>query len=353
MKKGGIINSERFELVSHEKISKLPPVAIGYISVVLFWVASFIDTENDPNAYFGPLMLITHLISYGFWLFCVFRFHRILKQVTAGSYAISPWVSVGFHFIPIINLWWLIKWPREFSRFIRAQGTVGIWPGTLIGVLLLISTLVRFFDGGISLFLIFSLGIYLRSKLTRYLEATGHLPLRETADEKSGRPRWVLRLGIAAGTVVGVALLLLMVVVIGTETGHFADPDVVPVNKIHPRQVRKLQEMGVIQGGENVQYFYSGAFFSIRGDGNLFTDQRVISYAKYDGELEISNAYYDEVESIDFFPAESWSDDSIIEVTLKDQSWFSLYVSTNEGGDVRFYERLVRMWENKRNEKSN
>ena len=328
-------------------------MAFGYISVALFWVATFIDTEIDPNAFFGPFMFITHLVGYGFWLFCIYRFHRILNQVTAGSYAISPWVSVGFHFIPIVNLWWHIKWPGEFSRFIRAQGTMGIWPGALIGVLLLISTLVRFFDGGISLFLIFSIGIYLRSKLTRYLEATGHLPPRATGEKNAGGPRWVRRLGISAATVVGVALLLLIVSVIGMETGHFADTDAVSANKIHPRQVRKLQEMGVIKEGEKVQYFYSAAFFSIRGDGNLFTDQRVISYAEYDGELDIYNAFYDEVESIDFFPAESWSYDSVIEVTLKDQSWFSLYVSTNEGGDVRFYERLVRMWENKRNEKSN
>jgi hypothetical protein len=188
MKMGGIINSERVELVSHEKISKLPPVAFGYISVALFWVATFIDTEIDPNAFFGPFMFITHLVGYGFWLFCIYRFHRILNQITAGSYAISPWVSVGFHFIPIVNLWWHIKWPGEFSRFIRAQGTMGIWPGALIGVLLLISTLVRFFDGGISLFLIFSIGIYLRSKLTRYLEATGHLPPRETGEKMPGDP---------------------------------------------------------------------------------------------------------------------------------------------------------------------
>ena len=293
-------------------------------------------------------MLITNLIGYGFWLFCVYRFHLILKQVTDGSYAISPAVSVGFHFIPILNLWWLIKWPMEFGRFIRAQGTVGIWPGALLGVVLLLANLVKLYDGGISLFLIFSLGIYLRGKLTRYLEATGHLSPRETADDKPGRSGWVRRLGISAGIVVGAALLLLIVVVIGTETGHFADTYVVSANKIHPRQVRKLQEMGVIRETEKVQYFYSSAFFSIRGDGNLFTDQRVISYTECDGALEISNAYYDEVESIDFFPAESWSDDSVIEVTLKDQSWFSLYVSTGEGGDVRFYERLVRTWENKR-----
>ncbi len=323
-------------------------MAAGYIIVVVFWIASFIDTGNDPNIYFGPYTLITSLIAFGFWLTCVYRFHLILKQVSDGWYPNSPGKSVGFHFIPFINLWWLLKWPKDFGSYIKADGNVRILPGALLGLILLLSTLVRFYDGGLSLLLIFSLGVYLRGKLKEYLVATDHLSIPETENENSGRSKWGRRLGIPVGAVLGVALLLVIAGTIGIETGHIPDTDVVPASKIHSRQIRKLKEMGVIKEGEKVQYFYSAAFFSIRGDGNLFTDQRVISYAEYDGELEISYAFYDEIESIDFYPAESWADDAVIEVTLKDETWFSLYVSTGEGGDVRFHDRLVRMWEKNR-----
>ena len=95
-------------------------------------------------------------------------------------------------------------------------------------------------------------------------------------------------------------------------------------------------------------YFYSSALFSIRGDGNLFTDQRVISYQEYDGELELNDAVYDAIASIDFEPSDSWLDDSTITITLDDGSWFVLYVSKESNGDKTFYEKLVELWKRHR-----
>jgi len=107
--------------------------------------------------------------------------------------------------------------------------------------------------------------------------------------------------------------------------------------------------MGVTRKGENVLFFYS-ASFTIRGDGNLFTDQRVISYQDADGVLDIRDATYDEIAEIDFAPAGSWMDDSTITITTQDGTWFVLYVSTWSKGDKRFYKKLVEEWAKHKND---
>ena len=123
-------------------------------------------------------------------------------------------------------------------------------------------------------------------------------------------------------------------------------PDIVakPVGKIPARQIRQLVQMGVVRPDEKVLFFYSSATFSIRGDGNLFTDQRVISYQQSDGQLESYDAKYEDIASIKFEPGGSnWLDSTIV-ITLDDGSWFVLYVSTEANGDKLFYEKLTELW---------
>jgi len=162
------------------------------------------------------------------------------------------------------------------------------------------------------------------------------------------------KLAIGCAVVAGVCLvgffIALLAIVIGIETGRLPDSAAKPAGKIHPRQISLLRQMGVIESDEKVLYFYSSAMYSIRGDGNLFTDQRVISYQEVDGKLILNDALYDDIASIDFEPSGSWLDDSTIIVTLDDESWFVLYVSTESNGDKTFYEKLTELWKNMQTE---
>ena len=150
------------------------------------------------------------------------------------------------------------------------------------------------------------------------------------------------------GTVIASVFLLLIGLGAAIDYGFVADPEALPAGKIHPRHIKRLREMRVISFDERVLYFYSGGLLSIKKDGNLFTEDRVISYKGYDDELELFSATYDEIIAIDFEPSTSWEDDSIISVQLKDGSWFTLSISTESNGDKKFYRRLMGIWERKK-----
>lgn len=326
------------------KISVLPPVAFGFIFVPIIWIASTIDLENNPDVIFGMYTTIAQLVGTVFWFVCIHRFHTILNEISDGSYEIKPGSAVGLHFLPIYNFYWLFKWPSEFAKFIHTNSSVKMIPGGLLGFTLLASTMVKFFDGGVSLAMILGLGVYLRRKLKRYLEETGYLAFREPVEKGKRKGPWKI-LFLVLGSIVGLLVVLIIVVGIMMESGRMPDAFAVAAEDLHPRQLQQLREMGVVTEDERVQFFYSGAFFSIRGNGSLFTDKRVVTYMESDGEMIIMDATYDEITSIDLFPRLAGLDESTIAVTLADDSKFQLVVGTGENGHERFHRSLVRIWE--------
>ena len=161
------------------------------------------------------------------------------------------------------------------------------------------------------------------------------------------------KLAVGCAVTGGICLIgvfgILVAIGIAIETGRLPDTAPIPAGKIHPRQIKQLEQMGVIEPDENVLYFYSAASFSIRGDGNLFTERRVVSYQQNDDQLDLYEATYEQIASIDFEPSGSWIDDSTITVTSNDGSWFVLYVSTESNGDKTFYQKLTETWKRNAN----
>ncbi len=150
---------------------------------------------------------------------------------------------------------------------------------------------------------------------------------------------------VALGGSIGLVLALVVLLSFAVELGYLPDSGAKPAGKIHPRHLAQLTDMGVVKPGETVLYFYSAALFSLRDDGNLFTDRRVISYQDAGGELQILAATYDQITDIDFEPSAEWGVDSTITVTREDGSWLVLFVGTEGSGDQGFYDRLNQTWE--------
>ena len=59
----------------------------------------------------------------------------MLQAVSDGKYPISPTVAVGWHFAPIFNLYWVVKWARDVNRFGSGTDRGPIFRGTVIGLL--------------------------------------------------------------------------------------------------------------------------------------------------------------------------------------------------------------------------
>lgn len=152
--------------------SALPKVWIGFIIAGVFLLVELIGGASG----YDMDDLLVYLIAIGlvgmvYWLFCVHRFHKILREMNK-DYEISPGAAVGYHFLPFYNFYWIFKWPMEFSNTINAQGAVKMAHGALLGVLLLIALLInRFFDGAVGMTFIFGIGTYMASVLRKQIQS--------------------------------------------------------------------------------------------------------------------------------------------------------------------------------------
>ena len=144
------------------EITNLPRVWIGFIFASAFFLSEIIELSGTK---LEPIFRFIAFGGFVYWLFCIHRFHKILGQLSTVKYPISPRAAVGYHFIPLFNIVWLLKWPLEFSKFINVQGAVRMVGGGFLGLSLIISFLLGWVDGALSLALSFLITIYMKNKL--------------------------------------------------------------------------------------------------------------------------------------------------------------------------------------------
>ena len=105
----------------------LPRVWIGYLLGVATMIAEMIAVTLHPELAKEPLLIpplylfLANFISLIYWLACVYEYHVVLAQATAGAYPIKPLRAAWFHLIPIYGLYWVFKWPRELARFVNSR----------------------------------------------------------------------------------------------------------------------------------------------------------------------------------------------------------------------------------------
>jgi hypothetical protein len=105
-----------------------------------------------------------------------------------------------------------------------------------------------------------------------------------------------------------------------------------------------LREQEIVEPDELILLFYSAGVFSIKEDGNLLTDRRVISYETYAGELIVYAAAFDEIEEILIDGKGSTFSDTVIRVVRIDGEEFLLYLTVEDDGDERFIRDLRKAW---------
>lgn len=155
-----------------------PWVWLGFMFALAFLVLETLMVILDLER--GPLKLGMTVIWIGglvYWLVCVHRFHKILREISHGGYPIDGAEAVGYHFIPVYNFYWMFKWSSVLSRYINARGRVRMIPGFFVGLILFLSFILRSFDGGLGLLALFGTTAYISSKLKQHVRAiTAALP---------------------------------------------------------------------------------------------------------------------------------------------------------------------------------
>ena len=160
-------------------------------------------------------------------------------------------------------------------------------------------------------------------------------------------------LGAVTGMVVG-ALVLVMAV---ASSFHWIVPSrVVTGEEIRPADLRFLRAEGMLEDGELPLYFYSIGIFSVADEGNLLTDRRVVSYFRLPFEsarLLISSATFEEIHQIETTYSDSALEDSevFVQTSADADDGFYLSLSSEEGGDRTFVNRLTELWNEARHKK--
>ena len=152
--------------------SSLPWVWFGFLFVAAFVIEETLMVALGLDQEVSKLVLLfIGLAGWIYWLFCINRFHRILREISRNHYPITSAEAVWKHFIPFYNLFWIFRWPTAMSDYINRRGRVKIVSGSILGVFLLLSLLVgRLLDSGLGLAGVFTIGMYLSAKLRTHVE---------------------------------------------------------------------------------------------------------------------------------------------------------------------------------------
>ncbi|MCH7977955.1 MAG: hypothetical protein IH935_03120, partial [Acidobacteria bacterium] len=89
-----------------------------------------------------------------------------------------------------------------------------------------------------------------------------------------------------------------------------------------------------------IEFFYSAGLYSILEDGNLLTENRVVSYETLDGELYVYSSTYPEIQDFDVEYSESFFDDTVLFVSMVSGEEFILILSAEDGRDKEFVSEL-------------
>lgn len=143
------------------------------------------------------------------------------------------------------------------------------------------------------------------------------------------------------GIVGGGVVLALCVMGLLATMGIMPTDDVLDRDSITSTQVRKLEELGILRQEETVELFYAGGVWSIEEDGNLITDQRVISYWRNDeGELRMNAVEHGEISGVEIMAQDDDASVSVLRVSLDEGDGFMLIVTTKDDGHERFIEAI-------------
>ena len=115
------------------------------------------------------------------------------------------------------------------------------------------------------------------------------------------------------------------------DSGEIPDTAVLPGNKLSSAARDSINQVVTLRPDESIQFFYCQDMLDWSADGNLITNQRIISYQQ-DGELIYFEADFDDIVSLTPNFGE-WPDDTSLLVETKEGEVFVLYFADEDDMD--------------------
>lgn len=137
------------------------------------------------------------------------------------------------------------------------------------------------------------------------------------------------------GVLIGAAVAGLLVIgIIGPSTA------VLTGDEVGRSDLALLRTEGIVDVDERIVMFYSAGLFSVREEGNVITERRVISYEEFEGKVQFWEAAFGEINDVSVAVTGDFMTDTAILVSLSSGETFYLFASTENGGDERFLAEL-------------
>jgi tetratricopeptide (TPR) repeat protein len=138
-----------------------------------------------------------------------------------------------------------------------------------------------------------------------------------------------------------IAYLGVLIWLLSTTLGVLPSPNVVEGERFAPWNRNALESYGVLEEDEEIELFYSNSLTSIRKDGNIITDRRVISYAEdEDGEIQQQSADFLEISDARIVSPGNYFNPTIINVETINETKITIFAPTTRSGDWRILQRL-------------
>ncbi len=102
-----------------------------------------------------------------------------------------------------------------------------------------------------------------------------------------------------------------------------------------------MKEVGALEEGEKLLYFYSDAIMDIRDSFCFVSNKRVVTYSRELGDSDLTAITFDEIKSVDIHRDESFLTDSTITIET-DEDRFSFPVSSEQDRDQDFHDEIKR-----------
>jgi hypothetical protein len=153
-----------------------PRILVGYLLGIATLVAEMIAITMHPELAKEPMLIpplylfLANFISLIYWLVCVYEFHVVLRQATAGAYPVKPLRAAWFHLIPVYGLYWVFNWPRELARFVNSRLPAPLMNPDKTGLTVFAAfTVFLVLDRGFGMILLFWAASYLSRALRHAL----------------------------------------------------------------------------------------------------------------------------------------------------------------------------------------
>jgi hypothetical protein len=138
--------------------------------------------------------------------------------------------------------------------------------------------------------------------------------------------------------------------ILGTAAGT-PSTKVLMGGEIDARNIQWLRAAGVLNPDEIVEFFYSTGILSIKGEGYLATDKRVVAYesASNSEKPSVQSAFYKEIKDIKVEYSNSSLSDTEVTISKGEDEEFSLMLSIEDKLDRKCVQRLMHLWESAKN----